>query len=412
MRTSFFIAKHYLFSRKRKNVINIISWISLIGLSVGAAALIVVLSVYNGIGGVTQELFNVFDPELIVKPVEGKTFHTGAIKYDAIKKMPYVKLTSELVEENAWATYQQNQDIVELRGVDSNYRAMTRLDTLVYEGIYLLRQPGITMSNGEYRPPVDFLVMGAGIYNDLGLTTTSTAPVTLNIPKRTGAGMGMDLTEAFNTGYAYAAGYFYVQQDVDAKYIVADADFVRSLMNYAPDEVTALALQVDNPKHVKQVKKELRQLLGAEYIVQDHFEQQPLYYKVYHSERLGIYLILSLIVLIATLNLMASLSLLIIDKKHDIGILRSIGMTKKNVRSIFFKEGVMICAIGVVLGLAVGFVVCWVQQKFGLVKMGSGNFVVQSFPVEMRAIDFLTSFLLVMGLSTLAVAFTVKKAKI
>lgn len=412
MRTSLFIARRYLFARRRKSVINLISWISLIGLSVGAAALIVVLSVYNGIGSVTQQLFNVFDPELVVKPAEGKTFRTSNIAYSQLQQLPQVAHVSELVEENAWVTYRQNQNIVTLRGVDSNYRAMTGLDTLLYEGIYVLRQPAATMSNGEQRPPVDYLLLGASIYDALGLSTSTMQPVTLNIPKRTAAGLGMSLTEAFNTGYAYPAGYFYVQQDVDAKYMVADVDFVRSLMDYAPDEVTALAVQADSPKHVKQAKKELRSLLGSDYVVQDRFEQQPLYYKVYRSERLGIYLILSLIVLIATMNLMASLSLLIIDKKRDIGILRSMGMTRRDIRGIFFREGVMICAIGVAAGLAVGFVICLVQQQFGLVKMGGGNFVVQAFPVELHAVDFLISFLLVTGISTLAVALMVKKAKI
>lgn len=407
MRYPFFIARHYLFSRKRKTIINVISWISLIGLSVGVTALIVVLSVYNGIGTVTQQLFNVFDAELVVKPVSDKTFHEQDIAYDAIITMPHVKVLSEIVEENAWITYGDNQAIVQLRGVDSNYRVMSGLDSMLYDGIYLLRQPALQIG-GNYHPPVDFLIIGSTIYSQLGITSTSNRPVVVNIPKRGSGSVGLNLTDAFNTGYAYPSAQFYVQQDEDSKYVVADADFVRGLMNYAPGEMTSMALQLDNSRNMRTVKKELRQLLGNDYIVQDRFEQQPLYYKVYRSERLGIYLILSLIVLIATLNLVASLSLLIIDKKHDIGILRSMGMELRDERNIFFQEGVMICAIGVAVGLAVGFVICLLQQQFGIVKMGSGNFLVEAFPVEMHAIDFLISFLLVMGLSTVSVWFTVR----
>lgn len=406
MRYPFFIARHYLFSRKRKTIINVISWISLIGLSIGVTALIVVLSVYNGIGTVTQQLFNVFDAELVVRPVHAKTFRKRDIAYDAIKDTPHIRMTSEIVEENAWITYGENQAIVQLRGVDSNYRAMSRLDTMLYDGIYLLRQSALQTGENGYLPPVDFLIIGSTIYNELGLTSTSNRPVTVNIPKRSSAGIG--LTDAFNTGYAYPSAQFYVQQDVDAKYVVADADFVRRLMDYAPDEMTSLALQLDNVRNMRSVKKELRLLLGDGYVVQDRFEQQPLYYKVYRSERLGIYLILSLIVLIATLNLVASLSLLIIDKKHDVGILRSMGMVPRDERNVFFQEGVMICAIGVAAGLVVGLVICLLQQHFGIVKMGSGNFLVDAFPVGIHATDFLISFLLVMGISTASVWFTVR----
>ncbi len=407
MRYPFFIARHYLFSRKRKTIINVISWISLIGLSVGVAALIVVLSVYNGIGNVTQHLFNVFDAELVIKPVASKTFHKQEIAYDAVVATPHVKMASEIVEENAWIAYGEHQAIVQLRGVDSSYRAISGLDTMLYDGIYLLRQPA-SQIGGNYRPPVDFLIIGGTIYSQLGITAASTKPIVVNIPKRSSAGVGLTLTDVFNTGYAYPSAQFYVQQDVDAKYVVANADFVRELMNYAPDEMTSLALQLDSPHNMRLVKKQLRQLLGPDYVVQDRFEQQPLYYKVYRSERLGIYLILSLIVLIATLNLVASLSLLIIDKQHDIGILRSMGMEPRDERRVFFLEGVMICAIGVVAGLMAGFATCLLQRQFGIVRMGSGNFLVEAFPVEIHAADFLISFLLVMGLSTASVWLTVR----
>ena len=223
------------------------------------------------------------------------------------------------------------------------------------------------------------------------------------------------MEQAFNTGYAYPAGYFYIQQDIDQQYVVTDIDFVRQLMEYTPDEVTALAFKLRPHTKVSRVKKALAAALVTHHtplVVKDRYDQQPLYYKIFRSERLGIYLILSLIVLISTLSLVASLSLLVINKRHDIFILRSMGLTRQRIRRTFRAEGILICAVAVLAGLAIGFAICWIQQRFGIIRMGDGNFVVSAFPVAMRAVDFLVTFLLVMAISTLSVTLTVHRAKI
>lgn len=399
-----FIARRYFFSRKQKTVINIISWISLIGIAVSTTALIVVLSVYNGIGNLTQSLFNSFDPHLLVQPAKGKTFHLSTIDYSALSATEGVAAVSQIVEENAWITYHHNEAIVSLRGVDSSYPRVTGLDTLLYEGIYQLAAP---MDDGLQQY---FLLFGAEVYYNLGIREASNMPVAVHIPKR-GVSLGMTMDEAFNTGYAMPGGNFYIQQDIDTRYVVADIAFVRQLMDYSDDECTSLAIALQPRANADKVKASVRRLLGDEFTVKDRFEQQPIYYKVFRSERLGIYLILALIVLISTLNLVASLSLLVLDKKRDIATLRSLGMPRSNIRRIFRTEGVMISAIGVVAGLLLGFVICFLQQHFGIVKMGN-NFVVSAFPVAMRGIDFLITFLLVMSLSSLSVLLAVRKSKI
>ena len=221
----------------------------------------------------------------------------------------------------------------------------------------------------------------------------------------------MTMEQALNTAYAMPGGNFYIQQDIDNRYVVADIAFVRQLMNYADDECTALAITLQSTHRAKaKAKASIQALLGDNFTVKDRFEQQPIYYKVFRSERLGIYLILALIVLIATLNLVSSLSLLVMDKRKDIATLRSMGMERSQIRSIFRVEGVMIASIGVVAGLLIGFVICLLQQQFGIVKMGD-NFVVSAFPVAMRGIDFLLTFLMVNGISTLAVLTAVKIKK-
>ena len=449
MKLPFYIARRYLFSRKQKTVINIISWISLVGIAVSTAALIIVLSVYNGIGLLTQSLFNSFDPPLLVQPAKGKTFRLSPAEYDALTRVPGVQTVSRIVEENAWLTYRQNEAIVALRGVDTLYHRITGLDTLLYEGSYHLSDTTLPTGSAHSSPKlgevaqraggvcpqpasplsplakgespqgegVHFLLFGAEVYYGLGIRQTSNLPVAVHIPKRGTTSLGRTLDEAFNTAYALPGGNFYIQQDIDSRYVVADIDFVRDLMDYAPDECTALAISLAPGANVQKVKASVVAVLslpllqegsGEAFTVKDRFEQQPLYFKVFRSERLGIYLILALIVLIATLNLMASISLLVLDKRKDIATLRSLGMLPADVRRIFRVEGVLISLVGIVAGMLIGFLVCFVQQQFGIVKMGD-NFVVSAFPVAMRPLDFLLTFLLVSAFSALATLLAVRK---
>ncbi|MBQ8703998.1 MAG: ABC transporter permease [Bacteroidales bacterium] len=398
MRLEPFIATRYLFARKQKSVVTVISWISLIGLMVSTAALIIVLSVYNGIGELTKSLFGTFDPELVVEPARGKTFHTSDIDYHALRHADGVEAVAAMVNETAWLTYGSNQAIVRLRGVDDNYGAVTGFDTLVTADAEASDLP--------------LLYLGGEIYYTLAMRPHSNMPAAVHIPKRGTTAIGLTMDQAFNTGYALPAGYFFIQQDLDRQYVVTDIDFVRSLMDYAPDEVSALGIKLKPGANARKVKKALAALHPTLVTVKDRHDQQPLYYKIFRSERLGIYLILSLIVLISTLSLVASLSLLVINKRRDIFILQSMGLTRQRLRGVFRAEGMLICAVAVVTGLAIGFLICWLQQQFGIIRMGDGNFVVSAFPVAMRGVDFLVTFLLVMAISTASVTLTVHRAKI
>ena len=395
------IAVRYLFARRQKSVVNIISWISLIGLLVSTAALIVVLSVYNGIGEITRGLFGSFDPELVVEPAEGKTFRTSDIDYGALCRADGVQQVAQTVSETAWLTYGEQQAIVTLRGVDEAYRSVSGLDTMLHDGSYAL-----TIGDAPA------LIVGGEIYYNLGMRLLSNRPAAVHIPKRGTTALGYTMDQAFNIGYAYPTACFFIQQDIDRRYVVTHIDFVRQLMDYAPDEVTALAVKLRpgaDPQKVKQALNSKLKTQNSKLIIKDRYDQQPLYFKIFRTERLGIYLILSLIVLISTLSLAASLSLLIINKRADVFTLRSMGMTVRQVRRAFFTEGLLICLVAVVAGLLLGFAVCFLQQQFGIVRMGDGNFVVSAFPVAMRAVDFLYTFLLVMVLSGGAVALTVHR---
>ena len=310
-----------------------------------------------------------------------------------------------MATETAWMTYGQNQAIVRLRGVDTNYTALTGLDTLMALGEYRLSEPGTAS-----------LVVGGEIFHQLAMRIPSSLPAAVHIPKRGTTAMGLTMDQAFNIGYAYPAGCFFIQQDIDRQYVVTDIAFVQRLMNYAPDECTSLAIKLKPGASVDKAKRAVAQLLGhsasQSLVVKDRYDQQPLYFKIFRTERLGIYLVLSLIVLISTLSLAASLSLLIINKRQDIFTLRSMGLTRRRVRHAFRAEGILICSVAVLAGLMLGFVVCLLQQQFGIVRMGDGNFVVSAFPVAMRAVDFLYTFLIVMSISSLTVLLTVRRARL
>lgn len=400
MKLEALIAVRYLFATRQRSVANTISWVSLVGLLVSTAALIIVLSVYNGIGNLTKSLFGTFDPELVIEPAEGRTFHTTDLDLKALEELDGIATLSQMADETAWLTYRSQQAIVTLRGVDGNYTALSGLDTLLHEGSYDVD---------------DALVVGGELWLRLGMSPYANVPAAVHIPRRGTTSMGLTMDQAFNTAYAFPAANFFIQQDIDRRYVVTSIDMVRRLMDYAPDECTAIALKLTPGASLRRTKEAVEAVAArstTKCVVKDRYDQQPLYYKIFRTERLGIYLILSLIVLISTLSLAASLSLLIINKRHDIFTLRSLGFTQRRMRRAFTAEGLLICAVAVVGGLLLGFVICLLQQHFGIVRMGDGNFVVNAFPVAMRAVDFVLTFLIVMTLSSLTVMLTVHRARI
>lgn len=400
MKLEALIAVRYLFATRQRSVANTISWVSLVGLLVSTAALIIVLSVYNGIGNLTKSLFGTFDPELVIEPAEGRTFHTTDLDLKVLEELDGIATLSQMADETAWLTYRSQQAIVTLRGVDGNYTALSGLDTLLHEGSYDID---------------DALVVGGELWLRLGMSPYANVPAAVHIPRRGTTSMGLTMDQAFNTAYAFPAANFFIQQDIDRRYVVTSIDMVRRLMDYAPDECTAIALKLTPGASLRRTKEAVEAVAArstTKCVVKDRYDQQPLYYKIFRTERLGIYLILSLIVLISTLSLAASLSLLIINKRHDIFTLRSLGFTQRRMRRAFTAEGLLICAVAVVGGLLLGFVICLLQQHFGIVRMGDGNFVVNAFPVAMRAVDFVLTFLIVMTLSSLTVMLTVHRARI
>lgn len=397
MRLAYYIAKRYLISKKSHNIINVITAVSVTGVTIGALALVVVLSVFNGFEDVVSSLYNSFNPDLKITARKGKVFHADSINADALRRLEGVAHYVEVVEENALIRNKQRQHIATLKGVSDNYQEVGALDTMLVSGSMLTKYKN-----------TDYAVLGYGVsyYLDVDLSTLRNT-LTIYVPKANGSSVFMN--NAFNAKKIGIAGVFSVQQDIDTKYALMPLHFLQDLLGYT-DEVTSIEIYVDEHTNTDVLKTQIQEVLGDSYLVKDRYEQEALLYKIMKSEKLAIYLILTFILIIATFNVVGSISIIMIDKKQDISFLWNMGADKKLIERIFFLEGMLISFFGAVVGLLLGFIICWLQQTYGILQLGaSGSFVVQAYPVRMQGNDFLLVFCTVIITGLLATFYPVKQ---
>ncbi|MEI6898917.1 MAG: FtsX-like permease family protein [Bacteroidota bacterium] len=397
MNFPFYIARRYFVSRKSHNIINIISGISVAGVTIGTMALIIVLSVFNGFQELVISLFNSFNPDLQITASVGKTFHEESFPVEDVKKIKGVISMTKFIEENALAKYRDKQYIVTIKGVDENFASFSGLDSMVTEGKFKLQ-------DGDQ----NFAVLGSGVAFYLNANLTDyLSPISLYVPKRDAAFTGV-LENAFNNEVIFPSGFCSVQEEFDSKYILAPLRFVRKLMDYK-DEVTGIDLWLKKGENAERVGEKIKILAGPGFTIKDRFQQQETLYKVMKSEKWAIFMILSFILFIATFNVLGSLSMLILDKKQDISVLQCLGASQSLIRKIFLTEGMMISLIGAITGLALGGAICKLQQVFGFVKLGSpGNtFVVDAYLVSMHPVDFILVFFTVIFIGFLAAWYPV-----
>jgi len=395
---SFYIAKRYLFARKSRNVINIISAISVVGVSIGTMALIVILSVFNGFDNLVQSLFNSFDPDIKITIKEGKTFSSGAERIQNLKKLKGVLYMSEIIEENALLKYDDRQYIVTVKGVSDEFINMSGIDSMIIDGEFILKE-----NKNNYA------VIGQGVALNLAVGLNFITPINIYVPKRTQKA-SLNPEEAFSRKYIFPSGIFAIQQDFDSRYIIVPIDFARDLLDYS-NEVSAIELKLDPVfnKDKDKIQEEIKKHLGTGYEVKNRFEQQELLYKIMKSEKWAIFLILTFILIIASFNVIGSLTMLIIEKKKDIDTLRSLGTNLSVLRKIFLFEGWMISILGAILGLMTGTIICLIQQHFGLIKIqGSDSFVIDTYPVYMELPDFVYVFVTVLFIGYLAAWYPVR----
>ena len=396
MNFSFYIAKRYLFAKKSRNVINIISAISVVGVSVGTMALIVILSVFNGFDNLVQSLFNSFDPDIKITIKEGKTFSSGAERIQNLKKLKGVLYMSEIIEENALLKYDDRQYIVTVKGVSDEFINMSGIDSMIIDGEFILKE-----NKNNYA------VIGQGVALSLAVGLNFITPINIYVPKRTQK-VSLNPEKAFSQKYIFPSGIFAIQQDFDSRYIIVPIDFARDLLDYS-NEVSAIELKLDPVFNKDKIQEEIKKHLGTGYEVKNRFEQQELLYKIMKSEKWAIFLILTFILIIASFNVIGSLTMLIIEKKKDIDTLRSLGTSLSVLRKIFLFEGWMISILGAILGLMTGTIICWIQQHFGLIKIqGSDSFVIDTYPVNIELPDFIYVFLTVLFIGYLAAWYPVR----
>lgn len=372
-----FIASRYLISKKSRNIINLISGVSIAGITVGTMALIIVLSIFNGLDDLIKSLFSSFDPEIKITLAEGKTFSIENELFNQIKSDPSTAVFTEVVEENAMIDYRNRQAIVTIKGVSDNFSKLTGIDSLIVDGSFQL---------WENDRPVG--VIGYELAAQLSVGLTFFDPMYIYVPKQI-SGIMLNQANAFNKAHIYPRGIFSVQQEYDAKYLLIPIDFARNLLNYK-NVLTSVELKVSDKENVQDVRDRYASLLGPKYKVQTQYEQHQAFYQVMASEKWIIFLILGFILIIASFNTASTLTLLVLQKKSDMHLLQSMGALPKTIRQIFQTEGLLITAIGIVLGLMLGTLFCWAQMKFGIVRFpDGGSFIVDIYPLKMLLTDFL-----------------------
>ncbi len=377
MKLPLYIAKRYLFAKKSRNAINVISSISVAGVTVGTMALIIVLSVFNGLETLVRSIFNTFDPDLKITPAEGKTFIPDSLTLNLLASVNGVACYSLCLEENALLRYGDRQFVATIKGVDGNYAEVTGIDSSMWDGEFILR-------SDQGRP---YAIPGIGVANYLGMRVNFVTPLNIYVPKRTGS-VDLDPGNAFIRNYIFPSGIYQVEQEFDSKYVFVPVDFARELLEYQ-SEVTSMEIKFEEGAREADVQRDVMKIFGQGYVVQNKYEQQEIFYKVMRSERIAIFFILTLILIIASFSIIGSLTMLIIEKERDIGILRSLGADNLLIRKIFIFEGWLISIIGAIAGIILGFLICWIQQKYGIVTLQSDSLIVNAYPVEMKVRDFI-----------------------
>jgi lipoprotein-releasing system permease protein len=390
MNLPLYIARRYLLAKKSQNAINIISAISVAGVAVGTMALITVLSVFNGFDSIIKSLYNSFDPELKISLAEGKTFNPADYPFEQVKKHRAVLHYAEVLEENVLLRYGDRQHIATVKGVDGQFHLVTGIDSMMVDGTYKLWEKDRPMA-----------VVGIGIAYHLAIGLNFLNPINIYVIRRTG-NISMNPERAINRKYIYPSGMFSIEQQINSRYLLVPIEFARDLLQYST-EVTSIALDMDEGEDPQLAQEEIQAILGDTFRVQNRNQQNELFYRIMRSEKWAIFFILSFILVIASFNIIGSLTMLILDKRKDIDTLDSLGPSPTLIKRIFLLEGWLISISGAVIGLILGSFLSWLQAEYGLIKLsGSGSFIIDAYPVVFQWLDVVKVFLTVLAIGLLA----------
>lgn len=402
MNLSFYIAKRYLFSKKSHQVINIISGVAIAGVALATIAMVCTLSVFNGFKELVAQQFTAFDPDIKITAKQGKSFTTDSLLRTTLRMLPCVATASIAVEDKAMVQYQGRQVMVTLKGVEENFTELTDIEAaLVGNGSFTLQD-----SINNYAVP------GIGLVSSLNSGIYHVAPLEIFAPKRAHKVSMSNPASNFRKGYLHSSGVAFVvnQPKYDDHYILTSAQYARNILGRADNEATSIEIKLTDGHNAAQAKREIRDVIGTDFSIEDRYEQQKDVFKVMKIEKFISYIFLSFILLIACFNIIGSLSMLIIEKRENMETLRSLGATDNIITNIFVFEGSVISTIGAVGGIAIGLVVCLLQQEYGLLAMGSetDDFIINSYPVKVEAKDIITIFGTVIFVGLAAVWIPVK----
>ena len=401
MNFPFYIARRYLFSKKKHNAINIISGISVCGVALATLALVCTLSVFNGFQDMVASFFTAFDPQLKITVREGKVFDAQDERIRAVCALPEVEVFTETLEENAMVQYKDRQAMVVLKGVEDNFEELTAIDSILYGAGEFVLHDSI----------VNYGVMGVELVATLGTGLEFVDPLQIYLPKRN-AKVNMANPALLLTAIICILQVSYLwlnQQEYDGKYILTSLDFLRQLLDYTT-EVSAMELKLKPNVNTSSVQSKIENILGDDFVVQNRYQQQADIFRIMEIEKLISYLFLTFILMIACFNVIGSLSMLILDKKDDVVTLRSLGASDKLISRIFLFEGRLISLFGAISGIVLGLILCFIQQKFGIISLGGGGgtFVVDAYPVSVHAWDMVLIFITVLAVGFLSVWYPVR----
>ena len=395
MKVSFFIARRYLFAKKSHNVINIISLISAIGIAIGTAALVIVMSVFNGFVDLGESLYRIFDSDLRITPVAGKVFVPQSLEFDQVRQLSGIISFAEVVEENVLLKYNDYQGVATIKGIDSAFLSTSNMSQAMFDG--------------EFRPwfgELEQAIVGRGIAYKLGIGIHFVEPLHVYAPKREGTVSLTNLQASLVSDYIFPAGIFAIERTFDDNYLFTPIRFVRNLFDYT-NEVSAIEIQLDKTANADKIQREIQKILGQNFVVKNRYEQQETMFRMYKTEKAVTYSILLFMLLIISCNALGSLAMIILEKRNDMFTLRSMGANDLLINRIFLFEGWLISLLGMVAGVVIGLLLAFAQKTFGLIAM-PGNALVDSYPVSVYWTDIVLIVATVVGIGFLTAWLSVR----
>ena len=386
MNFPFFISKRYFVTNKNRNFVHIISWVSFLGIAIGTSALILVLSVFNGFEDLILKMYNSFYPHIKITLADGKVFDPSNI----IINNPRIAEKAFVLEEEVFLKYQQKEFIATVKGVSSSYKELAKFDSLLVAGSYIDSYENNNVAVVG-RGVAYHLSMGLGaIFDQLQVYAPNRSAKSLLNPQT-----------AFKQASILPVGVFGIQSEIDEKYIITPLSFVQNLVD-RNDKISAIEIKLKNNNEMREVQEQLQIQLGDRFTIKNRLEQQEFLYKILNTEKLAVFLILAFIMIIATFNIVGSLSMLMLDKKKDIKIFKSFGVTENQIKMIFFNKSILTILVGIFIGISLGVLIAFLQQNYGFVGMGNGNFVVNSYPVLIKITDIFIVSITVLAIGLVA----------